>query len=638
MGKQAGEGKITFLYSRLSRDDELQGESNSITNQKKILEDYAKRNGFTNIQHIADDGFSGTNFDRVGWKRLIAEVEAGNVGAIICKDMSRIGRDYLQVGFYTEVLFRERGVRFIAISNNIDSHNSDSTEFAPFLNILSEWYARDTSRKVKAVIHAKGNSGKHTTNTAIYGYRKSPDDKNLWLIDDEAASVVRRIFQMTVEGKGPHQIARTLTSERITRPSVYIALRDGRTYTPVNASESHIWSSATVANILDRAEYTGCTVNFRTYKDSYKDKKNKPRPKEDWSVFEGTQEAIIDAEIWHTAQKCREVKRRITSLGAPNPLTGLVYCADCNFRMYNHRDSSALKYDSHDSYACSRYSKYPPECTMHYVRTSVLRLLALDVIKAVSGFVRDNEDAFIQLVREASELRSAEAAKIHKGQFLKNQKRHRELDALIKRLYEDKVTGSLSEKRFEILCGEYEQEQENLEKQISELKAVLDQFNEDGERAGRFIEIVRRYTNFNELTGSMLNEFVEKIIVHEAEGQRQGYGRTQKVDIYLNFIGKFDVPGYEKTEVKPSDREERQREIWRNYYYRNREKVLAKKKELKETRRAARLAARPLKNPAEIEAEKQAKLEKKSTYRNDYQREWYHHKQAGMKTTQKEKV
>ena len=559
MDKQTDRQRLTILYERLSRDDELQGESNSITNQKKILEDYAERNGFRNILHISDDGHSGTNFDRPGWKRLVAEVEAGRVGVVICKDMSRIGRDYLQVGFYTEVLFRKLGVRFIAISNNIDSQNKESAEFAPFLNIMSEWYARDTSRKTKAVFQAKGNSGKHLTNAAIYGYYKSPDDKNSWIIDPEAASVVRRIFQMTIEGNGPYQIARTLTDEKVTRPSVYIAIRDGDMYTPGSASAPYDWSGASVKNILNRQEYMGCTVNFRTYKDSYKDKKNKTRPKEEWIVFNDTQEPIVDAETWHTAQKCRKVTRRKTSTGEPNPLTGLVYCADCDYRMYNHMGTLAWKYDSQDAYACQQYSKYPPKCTMHYVKTSALRALVLDAIKSVSVFVRESEEEFVRLVREASELQSTEEAKVQKEQLSKSQKRHSELDTLIKRLYEDKVTGTLSAKRFEILSREYEDEQENLGRQVVELKSGLEQFKEDGERAEKFIKIVKRYTDFEELTATMLNEFVEKIIVHEAI--RINGKRSQKVEIYLNFIGKFAVPGQEKPEPEPIDPVEHQRAI-----------------------------------------------------------------------------
>ena len=584
MNKQAGRQKLTILYERLSRDDELQDESNSITNQKKILEGYAERNGFSNILHMVDDGYSGTNFDRPGWKRLVAEVEAGNVAVIICKDMSRIGRDYLQVGFYTEVLFRKHGVRFIAISNNIDSQNKESTEFAPFLNIMAEWYARDTSRKIKTVFHAKGNSGKRLTNVAIYGYRKSPDDKYLWLIDAEAAAVVKRIFQMTIESKGPCQIARILTDEKITRPSVYIALRDGGTYTPASVSEPYRWDGTVVKKMLARLEYMGCTVNFRTHKDSYKDKQTKFRPKEEWKVFNGTHEAIVDAETWHTAQKCLKVKRRRTSTGEPNPLTGLVYCGDCGSRMYNHRWQLAWKYDSQDAYVCQRYSKYPPKCTSHFIRTSALRALVLDAIKSTSGFVRDSEEEFIRLVREALELRSAEAIKTQKGQLSKNQKRHAELDALIKRLYEDKVTGSLSAKRFEILSFEYENEQENLEEQITLLKAGIEQFEEDGERVNKFIEIVNRYTDFDELTTPMLNEFVEKILVYKAD--RTSGRRIQKVEIYLNFIGKFEVPGQEEAEPEPFDPVEHQRAIWRAYYHKNREKILSGMAKRKEEKRA----------------------------------------------------
>jgi DNA invertase Pin-like site-specific DNA recombinase len=577
--------KKTVLYERLSRDDELQGESNSITNQKKILEDYANRNGFKNILHIADDGYSGTNFDRPGWKRLINEAETGNVAAVIVKDMSRVGRDYLQVGFYTEVFFRERGIRFIAISNNIDSQNLESAEFAPFLNIMSEWYARDTSRKIKTVVHNKGNSGRHITNIAIYGYRKSPDDKNLWIIDEEAASVVRRVYQMTIEGKGPYQIARILGEEHVKRPSVYIALRDGGTYTPASASEPHTWEGATVKNILARQEYMGCTVNFRTYKNSYKDKKVKFRPQEEWAVFEGTQEPIVDSETWHTAQKCRKTKRRAAPSREPNPLTGLVYCADCGSRMYNHFGTDADKYDSHDSYICNKYSKYPPKCSAHYIKTSALRTLVLNTIKRVSEFVRVNGEEFTRLIREASEIQSAEAARTRKALLGKSKKRYAELDSIIKRLYEDKVAGSLSGKRFELLSSEYEDEQEKLEGQIAELEAELERFSEDSEKAGKFIKIVSKYTDFSELTPAMLNEFVEKIIVHEAE--RVNYRRVQKVEICLNFIDKFEIPGHEEAESEAFDPMEQQRAKWRAYYHKNRDAILAAKTE----RKAAKLTS-----------------------------------------------
>jgi hypothetical protein len=621
MNRQTGSIKITALYERLSRDDELQGESNSITNQKRILEDYVVKNGFANLSHFTDDGISGTTFNRKGWNAMLAEIESGNVGTVICKDLSRIGRDYLKVGFYTEVLFREKGVRFIAVSNNIDSATGEN-EFAPFMNIMAEWYARDTSRKIKTVLHAKGNSGKHMTNAANYGYRKSSEDKNLWIIDEEAASIVRRIFQMTIEGKGPYQIARTLTDEYVTRPSDYIAIRDGRTYNPASAKDSHRWGGATVKNILARPEYMGCTVNFRTYKDSYKDKNNKTRPQEEWMLFEGTQEPIVDAETWHTAQKCRKVTRRNTSSGEPNPLTGLVYCADCGSRMYNHMGPLAWKNDSQDSYACNQYTRYPPKCTMHYIKTSVLRTLVLDVIKSVSGFVRDSEEEFIRLVRENSELQNAEAAKTQKAQLLKSQKRCTELDTLIKGLYEDKTAGSLSAKRFEILSREYEDEQEELERQIAELQASLERFEEDGDRAEKFIDLVRRYTDFTELTASMLNEFVEKILVHEAKGIRKGYGRTQKVEIFLNFIGKINIPGHEEMEPEAFDPIEHKRAKWRAYYHKNREGILQSIAERAAARKEEKLASMPVKTPEEIEAEEKARKERYRAYQREYQREW----------------
>jgi DNA invertase Pin-like site-specific DNA recombinase len=631
MNGQAGSVKITALYERLSRDDELQGESNSITNQRKMLEDYAVKNGFKNLTHFTDDGVSGTTFDRKGWNAMLAEIEAGNVSAVICKDLSRIGRDYLKVGFYTEVLFREKGVRFIAITHNVDSATGEN-EFAPFMNIMAEWYARDTSKKIKAVLHAKGNDGKHMTNSALYGYRKSPEDKNKWIVDPEAAAVVRRIYRMTIDGKGPFQIARILTDERVTRPSTYIALRDGRP--PAKADDPYRWGGATVRSILSHHEYTGSTVNFRTYKESYKDKKHKHHPEEEWAVFEGTQEPIIDAETWSTAQKCAGVKRRHNSTGEPNPLTGLVYCADCGGRMYNHLGTLAWKYDSQNSYVCCQYSKYPPKCTIHYIKTSVLRALVLETIKRVSGYVRVNEEEFVRLIREESEVRSAETAKAKKDQLMRSQKRRDDLDAIIKRLYEDKVAGSLSDKRFDVLSREYEDEQENLDRQIEELQAGLDRFSEDGDKADRFIKIVRKYTDFTELTPAMLNEFVQKIVVHEAEGKRQGYGRFQRVEIFLSFIGKFEVPGYEETKPKPFDPVEHQREIWRNHYHRHKAEINAEKARRAEEKKQAKLAAMPAKTPEEIEAEAIARKERYRAYQREYQREWNRRRKQALKTNQ----
>ena len=400
--KKTDNGKITALYERLSRDDDLTGDSNSIINQKKLLEDYAKEHGFTNCVHFTDDGWSGANFDRPNWKRMIAAIEAGEVSHVLVKDLSRVGRDYLQVGFYTEVMFREHGVRFVAIANGVDSDKRESSEFAPFLNIMNEWYVRDSSRKIKSVLRAKGMSGIHTNSIGIYGYKKDPNDKNHWIVDDEAAEVVRRIYRMAIEGKGPYEIARILASEKVERPSYYLAQRGlGKHKTSYNPDEPYTWRGGTVADILSKPEYIGHTVNFRTYKESYKDKHSKMTPKEDLVIFENTQEAIIDKETWERVQTLRKTIRRTDTIGTANPLTGLMFCADCGAKMYNHRGKAGNARDwagrptgkkrpDRDEYNCSRYDlgnqHFDDYCTTHLIRTAVVNELLLEAIKEVCDY------------------------------------------------------------------------------------------------------------------------------------------------------------------------------------------------------------------------------------------------------------
>jgi DNA invertase Pin-like site-specific DNA recombinase len=615
--------KITALYSRLSKDDLLTGESQSISNQKSLLEQFAEQNGFPNPRHFSDDGFSGVDFVRPAWQEMIAEVEAGNVGAIIVKTLDRMGRNYLQTGLYRE-MFHERGVRLISMQEGHDSDNGDD-DLLPIREIMSEWYARDTSRKVKTVLHAKGRSGKHMTNAAVYGYRKSPDDKNLWLVDSEAAHIVRRVFQMTIDGKGPYQIARTFTDEKILRPSAYIALRDG--YEIADPDDWHNWMGMTIKNILDRREYMGDTVNFRSRKESFKSKKHLANPESAWQIFENTQEPIVTREMWETAQKCRTVTRRPNSTGEPNPLTGLVCCGDCGSRMWNHRGKLAYKYPSQDSYACNRYSQYPPKCTMHHISTANLRTIALDAIRSVSGFVKDNEAEFIRLVREESETQTADSLKETKRKLVRDKKRVTELDKLIKGLYEDKVSGSLSAKRFEILSAEYETEQETLEAEIAEIEASLALFDADTGKAERFIEIVRKYTDFSELTAGMLNEYVEKILVYEAE--KINNRRKQRVEVYLNFIGKFNAPvDGGPAEEEPFNPAEHRRAQYRASYYKRRDEILAKKATERERAKAEKLAATPIKTPEELAAEETARKERKREYQRNYQREWQRKKRA----------
>ena len=586
----ANTNKITALYSRLSRDDEAAGDSLSIVNQKAMLEKYAEQNGFSNIVHFSDNGFSGKNFDRPDWKKLIDEIEQNKIGIIIAKDMSRIGRDYLQTGFYTEVFFREKNVRFIAVSNNIDSINKESGEFAPFLNIMSEWYLRDVSRKVKASHRARGMSGKRLTFSPIYGYAPDPDDKTKWVIDPEAAAVVRRLYSLVIEGKGPVQIARILHDEKIERPSYYMHTRG--IVDSTNRSDlttPYAWSGNSIARMIGKPEYAGHTVNFRTEMLSYKDKNAKENPREDWLIFENTHPAIVDPVTWETAQKCRTVKRR-TDHGEANPLTGLVYCADCGAKLYNHRkpqityekgkNGKIRKRSPKDVYACSTYSltirKYDGKCTSHQIRSAVLRELALEAIKSVSGYVKTNEAEFIRQVRESSTIRQEETAKAHNKRIQKEQKRIAELNTLIRRIYEDNVSGKLTDKRFELLSQEYEHEQSELEKSMAQLQTEINSYNADGEKADKFIAVVKRHTDFSELTPQMLAEYIEKIVVHEAD--KSSGERHQQVDIHLNFIGKFDVPAAEPTpeemaaEEKAFRKREQRRQAQRRYAAKQKEK------------------------------------------------------------------
>jgi len=569
MNRQPNEAQITALYSRLSRDDELAGESNSITTQKRILEEYADKNGFTNIRHFSDDGHSGVNFDRPAWKELVAEAEAGNVAVVLAKDLSRVGRDYLQTGFYTEVFFREKGIRFIAIANNIDSANQDSGEFAPFLNIMSEWYARDNSRKLKAAFRSKGKSGKRTTNKCIYGYLKDPQDKSKWIVDEEAAPIIRRIFQMTIEGMGPGKIAAVLRAECVDRPGYHMAKIGVGDHQWNDESYRSEWNSSTVAKILSKPEYAGHTVNLRTMKESYKDKNITWKPKDEWLIFENTHEAIVEQAIYDMAQKCRTVKRRTDTMGEANPLTGLLYCADCGRRMYNHRCNPCQTMDKskgrivdkkgRDVYCCSLYQIHRNDCTMHYINTESVRTLILETIRGATVYARENEAEFVKIIREASSVRQGEAAKNHKRQIAKNEKRIAELDTLFRKTYEDFVAGRLNEKRFNQLSSGYESEQETLEKQTAELKTELEQFDTDSLRADKFLELARRYTDFTELTAPMLHEFVEKVIVHEAD--KSSGKREQRVDIYLNFIGQFSAP----TDEDANTEAEEKRAMWREY-------------------------------------------------------------------------
>lgn len=546
------EGKMTALYERLSRDDDINGESNSILNQKIYLEGYARQHGYTNLIHYTDDGYSGGNFERPSWKRLLSDVEAGKIAHVLVKDMSRIGRDYLQTGYYTEVLFRQHDVHFVAVANGIDSYVQESSEFAPFMNIMNEWYLRDLSRKQKAAVRIRGESGKPTTCTAIYGYKKDPADKHHWLIDEEAAEVVRRIYRLTIEGFGPYEITRILYEDHIEKPAVYLAKRGtGIWKNKEELTYPYSWNGYEIREILSKPEYIGHTVNFRTSKLSYKDKRIHKNPQEDWLIFENTHEAIVDKETWELVQKLRKTRRRKDTFGEANPLTGLVFCADCGARMYNHRcRGTAPKDHPADFYNCSTYTqaqqKRATACCNHHISTKALRELILHTIRAASAFAISNQKAFLEKIRSASQIRQAEAAKDASRKMNKARKRIAELDRIIRKLYESFATGRISEERFDYLLAEYESEQKELQASVGEAEEWLSTFEQDTARAEQFLELAKKYTDFSELTTPMINEFVEKIIVHAPE--RIDGERVQEVEIYLKFIGQFELPTPEQTE------------------------------------------------------------------------------------------
>ena len=534
--------KFTALYERLSRDDELIGESNSIKNQKQLLENYAHKNGYSPIRHFTDDGVSGTTFEREGFQAMIAEVEAGNVSAVIVKDMSRFGRDYLKVGFYTEVMFKEKGVRFIAINNGIDSANQQDSDFTPFLNIMNEWYARDASRKIQAVFKSRMQDGKRVSPSVPYGYLRSPEDKQKLIIDEEPAAVVRRIYQMVIEGKGVTAIADILTAEKVLIPSAYAKIHCPENNHSKGFTNPYLWSATAVSYILEKQEYMGHTVLGKTVSVSYKTKKRRKAEPDELMIFKNTHPAIVDEETWHLAQKLRKTVRKPSYDRPPHPLTGLVYCADCGSKM-THRQPSPTKkkkYDADDAYICGSYRQRTRNCTMHFIKTSVLWELILTAIREVSDYVRQDEQAFIDKVQQTSTVQMAETQREQKRRLAEAIERNGELNTLIKKLYEGNATGKIPDKHFERLLAEYDREQTALETEIEDLQAQIDSFNEDSTKADKFIAVVRRYTDFTELTTPMLNEFIEKVVVHEATGGRTD--RKQKIDVYFNFVGQVELP------------------------------------------------------------------------------------------------
>lgn len=547
--------RITALYERLSRDDDQQGESNSISNQKSYLEDTATRNGHTNLRHFTDDGVSGSRFDRSGFMAMLEEVEEGNVDCIYVKDMSRIGRDYLKVGQIMELL-RQKGVRLIAVNDGVDSFRGED-DFTPFRNIMNEYYLRDTSRKIKSVFQAKGKTGKHLTGTVIYGYLWN-EARDKWLVDPEAAEIVKRIFAMTIDGYGPYQIAKKLSEDRILIPSAYLAQHDEGVNKNKTFKDVYGWGSSSVVEILKKREYLGHTVNFKTRK-HFKDKKSHYVPEDEWTIFENTHEAIIDQQTFDLVQKIRgNVRRYPDGWGEVAPLTGLMYCADCGGKMYVHRTNNGKRISQ---YTCSRYTKIPcgTLCkTQHRINEDVVLSLVSDMLKAIAEYAKLDRTEFVRVVREAHSGRQTKEIRKQRTRLATAKQRLSELETLLCKIYEDNALGKLSDSRYQTLGAQYDSEQANLTAEVSALEKSIHGYEKHEKDADRFISLIDKYESFDNLTIAMLNEFIEKILVHERDrkGSRE---TTQEVEIYFNFVGQFVPPAFGEAELTPEELEERRK-------------------------------------------------------------------------------
>ena len=594
--------KITALYERLSRDDfgkddDQQRESNSISNQKAMLEEFAARQGFTNIVHFTDDGISGTCFDRPGFLAMMKEVEAGNVEYLCIKDMSRMGRDYLKVGQIMEIL-RQRGVRLIAINDGVDSARGDD-DFTPFRNIMNEYYARDTSRKIRSTFQSKGKSGKHLTGTVIYGYLWN-EARDQWLVDPEAADVVKRIFAMTIDGYGPYQIASKLKSEKVLIPSAYLAQHGEGVNKNKTFKDVYDWGSSTICNILEKREYLGHTINFKTRK-HFKDKKSHYVPEDEWTIFENTHEPIIDQQTFDLVQKIRgNVRRYPDGWGEAAPLTGLLYCADCGGKMYVHRTNNGKRISQ---YTCSQYSKVPVGklcTTQHRINEDVVLSLVSEMLKAIAEYAKHDRAEFVRVVQEAQSSQQTTEVRKQRTRLATAKQRVSELEVLLCKIYEDNILGKLSDSRYATLDAQYEKEQSELTAEISALEKAIKSYEKHEKDADRFIALIDKYENFDKLTIAMLNEFIEKILVHERD-RKGSIQTTQEVEIYFNFVGRFVPPAFGEVELTPEEleeirkREERKDRLHQNYLKR---KANGKQKEYEERTKA--------KKKAEIEARKQA--------------------------------
>lgn len=531
-------GDVTALYCRLSKDDEQIGDSNSIVHQKEILAKYAKEHGFVNCEYYVDDGFSGTNFNRPDFQRLMADAEEGKVSTVIVKDMSRFGRDYIMVGYYTEIYFSNLDIRFIAINDNVDSSIQTENDLTPFKNVFNEWYAKDTSKKIRAVFKAKGNSGKHLTTNPPFGYIKDPNNKEKWIIDEEAAQTVKRIFEMFANGVRMPEIARKLTQEKVETPTLYNmkhGIKIRRT-----SEFPEIWSNATIKGILDQIAYAGHTVNFQTTKKSYKNKKQVRLPKEGWVIYRNTQEAIIDEKTFETVQQMRNVKRAYTKFNEPNMFSGLLFCADCGNRLTIQR---VAKNRNMDNFTCATYRKKKKGlCSSHRILVSELTEVVKSDLQKVCEYVFLHEKEFTDEYLSGSKKETEKFQSKTKTEIKRLSDRQEEIGKIIRKLYEDNISGRITDERFDFLAKSYDDEGNDLKQKILELQYALSASVQDEEKLSKFLKVVKTYTEIQELTPEILNSFIEKIYIGETE--RYDGRKMQEVEIIYKFVGAINLPQY----------------------------------------------------------------------------------------------
>lgn len=533
MRQQTGE-KITALYCRLSQEDALQGDSNSIQNQRSILESYAVDRGLKNIEFYVDDGYSGTSFQRPGFQRMLADVEAGKIGTIITKDLSRLGRNYLEAGRYIEMVFPEYGVRYIAINDQVDTDNAESNDLIPFRNVFNEWYARDTSKKIRAVVQNKYARGERYCANAPYGYTFDKEQKKL-VVNPDTAPIVKQIYALCMEGMGPTKIARLLTEKGVLTPRGYECQIKGN----LSCHAPTTWNIEAVIHILGYREYIGDTVLGKTRSKSYKDKKTIDLPPEEWKIFEGTHEPIIDRDTWEAVQRIREGRRRYCKTGEKDKYAGLVFCADCGKVMYNHR-AKCTTY-TQEAYTCGGYRRHVKTCSAHFIRTVVLDEIVLASVRELLALANGHEKRFREYVQQCGEREQKENLKAQRKEMDKAQRRMKELDTLFQKLFEGNATGRISDERFMTLSSGYENEQRELKARLEELASIIHAADDKALNADRFLRVARKYEDLRELTPTILRELIEKIVVFEREKVNGKKGR-QKIQIYYNFIGSIDLP------------------------------------------------------------------------------------------------